>query len=84
MAILSVPTEKGGFSFQGVAGNLRPDCFFTATQQQRLLELMGRWRTAQGQGADLPPNEKAELEALVETELRASADRAALAVEIVR
>jgi len=52
--------------------------FFNAAQQQRLSELMGRWQSARDVGASLPLNEQAELEALVETELRASADRAAV------
>ncbi len=109
VAILPIPTEKGGLAFQGVAGNmrsqgstagealdalttqfsdtgesllvvvqsLRPDRFFDVAQQQRLSELMGRWQSARDVGAFLPLNEQTELETLVETELRASADRAA-------
>jgi hypothetical protein len=53
----------------------RPDCFFDAAQQQRLAELMERWRLARDRGETLPFEEQSELEALVETELRASADR---------
>jgi hypothetical protein len=59
-----------------VVQQLRPDRFFTA-QQQRLEELMGRWRTArQGHNA-LPPEEQAELDALVEAEMQAAGQRAA-------
>lgn len=63
----------------------RPDQFFSAAQQQRLDELMAAWRSAHNVGATLPEREQAELEALVETELHASAARAsALADELQR
>lgn len=57
--------------------SLPPDRFFTAAQQQRLDELMARWRTLRDQGTPLPTDEQAELEALVAAELRASSARAA-------
>jgi hypothetical protein len=60
-----------------IVQHLRPDRFFTAAQQQRLDTLMARWRTARDQGATLPPDEQTELEALIDAELQASADRAA-------
>ncbi len=56
----------------------RPDRFFDASQRQRLRELLDAWRKARDSGATLPPEEQAELDALVKTEFRASADRAAL------
>jgi hypothetical protein len=55
----------------------RPDEFFTAEQQKRLEELMTRWRAARDAGDALPPQEQAELDALVEAELRGAAARAA-------
>jgi hypothetical protein len=55
----------------------RPDAFFTAQQQQRLQELMDRWRAARDSGNTLPPEEQAELDALVEAEVRAAGQRAA-------
>ncbi len=60
-----------------VVQSLRPDRFFTAQQQQRLTELMQRWRAARDTGTMLPPDEQAELDALVEAELRGAAARAA-------
>jgi len=60
-----------------IVQSLRPDRFFSAGQQKRLAELMERWRAARDRGEALPVDEQTELEALVETELRASADRAA-------
>jgi hypothetical protein len=60
-----------------IVQSLRPDRFFTAAQQQRLDALMARWRTLRDQGATLPADEQAELEALIAAELQASAARAA-------
>lgn len=56
---------------------MRPDAFFTAAQQQRLAELMDRWRAARDAGTTLPPQDQAELDALVEAELRAASERSA-------
>jgi hypothetical protein len=53
-----------------------PDCFFTAQQQQRLADLMARWQTARDTGTPLPGTEQAELEALVDAEVRAAGQRA--------
>jgi hypothetical protein len=63
-----------------VVQHLRPDQFFTAAQQQRLQELMARWRAARDGGTILPPEEQTELNALVEAELRAATLRAAALV----
>jgi hypothetical protein len=60
-----------------VVQSLQPDSFFTAEQQQRLAELMPRWRAARDSGIPFPPDEQAELDALVEAELRAAAERSA-------
>ena len=49
----------------------QPDEFFTAEQQQRLAELMSRWRAARGGGPALTPEERTELDALAQAELRA-------------
>ncbi len=68
-----------------IVQNLHPDRFFKAEQQQRLAGLMDRWRAARDRGATLPADEQSELEALVEAELRAAADRTAeLADELGR
>jgi phage terminase Nu1 subunit (DNA packaging protein) len=53
-----------------------PDIFFNASQQQRLAELMERWRVARDQAQTLPVAERQELEELIEAELKASASRA--------
>jgi hypothetical protein len=53
----------------------RPDRFFSA-QQQRLEELMSHWRAARDADGAMPPEEQAELEKLVEAELRAADERA--------
>ena len=63
----------------------RADAFFNEVQQRRLGELMARWRAARDSGADLSAEEQAELDSLVEEEVRAKADRtAALLDEIAR
>jgi hypothetical protein len=50
----------------------RPDHFFTAAQQQRLQELMTRWRAARDAGNSLPAEQQAELDALVAAEVQAA------------
>lgn len=58
-----------------VVQNLRPDRFFTAAQQQRLDELMTRWRRARDDNTPFPATEQAELEALVAAELAGAVER---------
>jgi hypothetical protein len=60
-----------------VVQHMRPDSFFSAAQQQRLAELMYRWRAARDGGGTLPTEEQAELEALVAAEVEAATRRAA-------
>jgi hypothetical protein len=60
-----------------IVRNLRPDHFFTAEQQRRLEELMAKWRRARDASVSLSPEDQAELERLVDAELRAAAERAA-------
>lgn len=55
---------------------LRPDRLFTAHQQERLGELMTRWRSARDGNDTLPAEDEAELEKLIETELKAATSRA--------
>jgi hypothetical protein len=59
-----------------VVQQFRPDRFFTANQQQRLQELFDRWRAVRAGGGSLPAEEQAELDALVQAEVRASGERA--------
>jgi len=66
-----------------IVQSLRPDRFFTATQQQRLSTLMARWRTMRDQGATLPADEQTELEVLIEAELQAAATRAAALANVL-
>ncbi len=63
----------------------RPDSYFGATKQRRLAELMTRWRAARDSGATLPAEQQAELDALIEEEVNASAMRtAALARDVAQ
>ncbi len=59
-----------------VVRQMRPDQFFTAAQQQRMSELMTKWRTARDSSNLLSSDEQAELEVLVEAELAATTKRA--------
>jgi hypothetical protein len=52
------------------------DGLFTAKQQDRLQELMQRWRSARDAGKTLPADQQAELDALIDAELRAATERA--------
>ena len=63
--------------------SLRPDPFFTAAQQERLMVLIARWRNARDQGNTLPIDEQTELEKLIEAELHASEDRAKKSFRVV-
>jgi hypothetical protein len=56
---------------------LPADRFFGLEQQERLAELMTQWRQARDSGATLPDAQEAELEALIDDEVRAAALRAA-------
>jgi phenylpyruvate tautomerase PptA (4-oxalocrotonate tautomerase family) len=64
-----------------IVQNLRPDGFFTAQQQERLGELMTRWRSARDANGALKREEQAELEALIEAELNAAIRRSESALK---
>lgn len=59
-----------------VVQSLRADRYFSAIQQQRLAELMHRWRLARDQQRELAPEEQIELERLMIAELEAATNRA--------
>lgn len=62
-----------------------PDSHFSASQRDRLADLMAKWRTARDTGVELPGDEQGELDALVKAELHASGRRAnALASELTK
>ncbi len=56
---------------------MQPDGWFSAEQRERLEQLMVLRRSARDRGATLPPEEQAELDSLVATELQAASQRAA-------
>jgi hypothetical protein len=60
-----------------IVRNLGPDRFFTAEQRRRLEHLMADWRSSRDAGRSLPADEQAELEQLIDAELRAATERAA-------
>jgi hypothetical protein len=74
---LTAQLDEAEFSTLLIIQSFRPDPFFDSEQQKRLAELMNLWRTAREQDQDLPPDQQAELDNLVETELRAATARTA-------
>ena len=69
------------FSALIVIQSFKPDELFTVQQQKRLSELMNLWRTERDLGQSLSPKQQAELESLVEVELKAATVRTALLVQ---
>ena len=85
LVMKSAAAQDKGFALQQFEPAPAGDRFFGVHEHQRLADLMARWRAAQELGQALPTGDQAELSALVEAELRASAARtAALADEIGR
>jgi hypothetical protein len=74
---LTAQLDEIEFSALLVIQSFRPDPFFSAEQQERLSELMNLWRLARDQRRELPPEQQAELDSLVEIELRAATTRTA-------
>ena len=71
------------FSALLVIQSFSPDRFFSAEQQKRLSELMNLWRETRDIGTVLLPEQQAELDTLVETELRAATARTATIIQQV-
>jgi len=77
-AALDALSEQIGGTCSGavvVLQNLRGGEFFTVAEQQRLEELLTKWRLARGSEHTLPNEEQAELESLVDRESEGSARR---------
>ena len=70
-----LPAEEAGTLV--IVQSQQPDEFFTAAEQERLQQLMVRWRAAREAGASLALTEQAELDALVNAEVQAAGKRAA-------
>jgi len=75
---LTAQLDENEFSALLIIQSFRSDSFFSAEQQQRLSELMNLWRLARDQDQQLPPEQQAELDRLVEVELRAATARTAV------
>ena len=69
---LAIELNQPDFSGLLFISNFAPDAFFNSHQQERLTELMNAWRWARDQGQALPPDQQAELDQLIETELEAA------------
>ena len=72
---ITVQLESGRFNTPLIIQSFSPDWFFSAEQQKRLSELMHQWRTRRDQGQGSSPNQQAELDELVEIELKAATAR---------
>ena len=59
-----------------IVQRFRPDRYFSEPQQQRMADLMARWRAARDSGGPWSAEEQSELESLVSAELQASGQRA--------
>ncbi len=62
----------------------RPDRFFTAAQLDRLRELMARLHATRNAGEQFPAADFTELTALIDLELKASANRACAIAEVLK
>ena len=58
-----------------VVQSCQADAWFTSEQQQRLQDLVDRWRTARDSGLRLNAEEQAELDTLIDAELGAAIAR---------
>ena len=74
---LTAQLDEIEFTALLVIQSFRPDPFFSAEQQERLSALMSLWQLARDQGRELPPDQQAELNRLVDLELRAATARTA-------
>jgi len=76
-ALDGLTTQMGTTEFSAllIIQSFLPDAFFSAEQQRRLSELMTRWRTARDRGEIFPAEQQAELDTLVDIELKAATDR---------
>ncbi len=78
---LTAQLGETDFSALLVIQSFRPDPFFSAEQQKRLSELMSLWRVARDRGQALLPEQQAELDTLVDAELRAATTRTAALIQ---
>ena len=69
------------FSALLIIQSFNPDELFTAEQQKQLSELMNLWRAARDRGETLSSQQQAELESLVEAELKAATFRTSALVK---
>jgi hypothetical protein len=72
---LTAQLGENEFSALLLLQSFHPDEFFSIEQQKRLSELMEMWRTARNEGLELSQQLQAELDNLVEVELKAATAR---------
>lgn len=69
---ITAQLQDTGRNTVAILQEMQPDEFFTASQQQRLAQLMDEWRSQRDSGQALPDSTQQELELLVEAELSAT------------
>jgi hypothetical protein len=82
-ALDALTTQLGEIDFSAllVIQSFCPDPFFSAEQQARLSELMQLWRLARDHEQEFPPEQQAELDALVAAELSAATARTTILMQ---
>jgi hypothetical protein len=76
---LTTQLLDGGADALIIVRSLCPDPFFTASQRQRLQELMARRRLTRDAGGSLAPEEQSKFEGLIEAEIHAATKACCLA-----
>jgi len=76
MERLVAANSENGDGTVVIVQRFRPDAFFTNQQQARLQELMNRFHKASETNQELAPNDRQELETLVDAEWHAAIKRA--------
>lgn len=81
---LTVQLKNGNDETLYVVQRWSPDEFFMAEQQKRLSELMQKLHEAQDRKEELLPEEREELEKLIEAELEGSGRRAEKIAQLLK
>ena len=81
---LTVQLENGNDETLYIVQRWSPDEFFTAEQQKRLSELMQKLHEAQDRNQKFLPEEREELEKLIEAELEGSGRRAEKIAQLLK
>lgn len=81
---LTTQLENGNDEMLYIVQRWSPDEFFTAEQQKRLSELMQKLHEVQDRNEKLLPEEREELEKLIQAELEGSGRRAEKIAQLIK